>query len=591
MTDRESSETERFRRVETIFHAAIALAEEARPRFVREQAAGDEALAKRLLGMLQADDRADTTTSLLERARRNAVPAGALVGARLGRYRLVEFLGDGSFGEVYAGEQLEPIRRRVAVKVLYAAVSAEGSVERFQDEAQALAAMSHAGIAHIFDAGHDSPSPASPQRDSASGLEVAPPRLYLVMEHVEGASITTFAAHERLDTAARIGLIASVADAVQHAHQKGIIHRDLKPSNILVNRVDGVLAPKVIDFGVAKVIEGPHVHAGGGEASRGGLAGAPIRSARVVRRELSGTPQYMSPEQGDLARSADVDTRTDIYSLGVILYELVTGLVPFEAGRTQERRILPPSTRQLSEPGGTSAIPPIPRAMRGDLDHIVMKALEADPERRYASAGAFADDLRRLLRGDAVLAAPQTLRYRLRTAIWRHRVATTIAAMLLLAATIASIGIITGMVRARAEAARGDAINGFMRDVLTSVNPDRGGAHVELATVLNDASRLAAERFAGRPEVEAETRMLLGSIDVNLGRYPEALVEYRAAERLRSEAFGAESIPALESTIAATQVELARSRVADVAPGLPNSCAACTPRAARGIATQREWKR
>ena len=345
-------------------------------------------------------------------------------GGRIGPYKLLEQIGEGGMGLVWRAEQEEPVRRRVALKVIKQGLDSRQVLARFEAERQALAMMEHPNIAKVLDA-----------NSTPDG------RPYFVMELVEGISITEFCDEQRLSVRERLALFIPVCHAIQHAHQKGIIHRDVKPSNVLVARCDGKPVPKVIDFGVAKAVE-----------------------QRLTEKTLAtqfgavvGTPQYMSPEQAGL-NELDIDTRSDIYSLGVLLYELLTGTTPLTEAAVQTppfdevlRRIRTeepprPSTR-LGESGerlaGLStkrgpAPATLAKQLRGDLDWIVMTALEKDRDRRYQTAGGLALDIEKHLNHETVSARPPTVRYRVGKLIRRHRIGVAMGATLLLAATAAA---------------------------------------------------------------------------------------------------------------------------------------------------------
>ncbi len=350
---------------------------------------------------------------------------------QIGPYRVLEQLGRGGMGTVYLAEQREPVRRRVALKVIKPGMDTSEVIRRFRLEQQALAVMSHEGIARVFDAG------STPQG-----------RPYFAMEHVPGLPIVDYCDRHGLETEDRLRLFLPVCEAVQHAHQKGIIHRDLKPSNVLVTEQDGKAVPKIIDFGVAK-------------ATAGGLTAATLHTEHG---RLLGTPEYMSPEQAGW-HDLDIDTRTDVYALGAILYQLLTGSLPFDSTRLRAaspqemERILreedppTPSTRvRAATRGGTASS--LHRRLRGDLDWIVMKALAKDRNRRYANASDIAADIRRCLDREPVLAGPPSARYRLRKFVQRHR-AQAISALLLLASLLAGIaGTTHFMFEAQAVAAR-----------------------------------------------------------------------------------------------------------------------------------------
>src|SRR5262245_42514534 len=345
----------------------------------------------------------------------------AATGGAIGPYKLLEVVGEGGMGTVYLAEQQEPIRRLVALKVIKAGMDSKAVLARFEAERQALALMDHPNIAKVLDAG------ATP-----SG------RPYFAMELVKGIPITRYCDEMRLPPRERLGLFVRVCEAVQHAHQKGVIHRDLKPSNVLIAPYDGQPVPKVIDFGVAKA------------------AGQPLTDKTLFTglAAVVGTPEYMSPEQAEL-NNRDVDTRSDVYSLGVLLYELLTGTTPLDRSRVKGAALLEvlrlvreeeppkPSTR-VSTAAGLPALAASrglePRTLRGLLrgepDWIVMKALEKDRNRRYETASAFAADVRRYLTDEPVQACPPSAWYRFRKLARRNRRALVTASALTLAALV-----------------------------------------------------------------------------------------------------------------------------------------------------------
>jgi serine/threonine protein kinase len=397
-----------------IFTEAVHLPSEERVAFLDRACNGDAELRWKVEALLRSNDRAGDfleeppTGSISER--RAKVAAGEKPGDRIGKYKLLHEIGEGGCGVVFVAEQQEPIRRRVALKLIKPGMDTKSVIARFEAERQAMALMDHPNIAHIFDAG-----------TTENG------RPYFVMELVEGVKISDYCNHHSRPLDERLKLFIQVCDAIQHAHQKGIIHRDIKPSNVLVTTApDGKPVPKVIDFGIAKATTGQQ------------LTDKTIFTACEM---LIGTPAYMSPEQAALA-STEVDTRTDIYSLGVLLYELLTGTTPFDArellkaGFDEIRRVVReeepvrPSTRlttmRASELANVSKhhaaeAPKLIREMRGDLDWIVMKTLEKDRTRRYATANGLAMDIERYLSGEAVLARPPSAAYRFRKLAARNK--------------------------------------------------------------------------------------------------------------------------------------------------------------------------
>ncbi|HEY5911612.1 MAG TPA: protein kinase [Verrucomicrobiae bacterium] len=388
---------------------------EARAAFLERATAGDPGLRKAVEALL-ANHQPDT---FLEQGaagvlRESMAAAGKLTpqeeqpGDCIGRYKLLEKIGEGGFGVVYRAEQREPVRRQIAVKVIKLGMDTRSIVARFEAERQALALMDHPNIARVFDGGA-----------TVTG------RPYFVMELVRGVRITDYCQANQLSLRDRLVLFIQLCHALQHAHQKGVIHRDLKPSNVLVTVQDGKPVPKVIDFGVAKAIEEPLTE----------------KTVLTNFHAFIGTPAYTSPEQAEMT-GADVDTRSDIYSLGVLLYELLTGVTPFDAkeltqsGLDGMRRMIKevepprPSTRVRRAVAGNSATP-VTMLVDRDLDWIVMKCLEKDRTRRYETARELAADLQRYLDQEPVLARPQSTTYRLRKALRRHRVAFAAAAAIL----------------------------------------------------------------------------------------------------------------------------------------------------------------
>jgi WD40 repeat protein/serine/threonine protein kinase len=394
-----------------IFDGAIELPEEQRGAFVEKACAGDAPLRQRVEALLRAHEGAGTfmdNPAVAPGPEPMVVLAGR-TGQQIGNYKLLEQIGEGGCGVVYLAEQREPVRRQVALKVIKLGLDTKNVIARFEAERQALALMDHPNIAKVLEAGA-----------TESG------RPYFVMELVRGIPITDYCDQDNLRTAERLELFIQVCQAIQHAHQKGIIHRDIKPSNILVTMRDGTPVPKVIDFGIAK-------------ATQQRLTDKTLFTAL---QQFIGTPAYMSPEQAAM-NELGIDTRSDIYSLGVLLYELLTGKTPFEqkelaaAGLDAMRRTIlereppKPSTRLSAmvpdELVNTATrrrteVPKLIHSLRGDLDWIVMKALEKDRTRRYETANGLARDLDRHLRHEPVTARPYSRFYEFQKTVRRHRV-------------------------------------------------------------------------------------------------------------------------------------------------------------------------
>lgn len=411
-----------------IFAVVMELPVSERAAHLERVCSTDPAQKARIEALLRGFEASDRflETPVIERPR---IAAEKRPGDMIGRYRLIRRIGSGGCGVVYLAEQKEPVRRLVALKVIKLGLDTEQVVARFDAERQALAMMDHPGIARVFDAGT---------------TETGSP--FFVMEFVDGLPITKFCDTHSLSTRARLELFSQVCLAMQHAHQKGVIHRDIKPSNILVMMQDGVAMPKVIDFGIAK-------------ATLGRLT----EQALVTSLEhFVGTPAYMSPEQAEW-QGVDIDTRSDVYSLGVVLYELLTGRPPYEtqtlvqAGIDEIRRIIRevdpprPSTRISSMNADDrtqiallrrSAASNLQSILRGDLDCIVMRCLNKDRDRRYGTAHELVDDLRRHLQHEPVLARPPELSYRVQRFVARHRLA-CISAVVVIASLILGITIST----------------------------------------------------------------------------------------------------------------------------------------------------
>jgi len=484
-------------------------------------------------------------------------PLAERPGTVLGPYKLLEQIGEGGFGVVFMAEQHKPVRRKVALKVLKPGMDTRQVVARFEAERQALALMDHPNIAHVFDGG-----------------ETAGGRPYFVMELVRGIPITEFCDDNQLPVRQRLELFVRVCQAVQHAHQKGIIHRDLKPSNIMVTLHDGTPVVKVIDFGIAKAL------------------GQQLTDKTLFTNfaQLMGTPMYMSPEQAQLS-GLDMDTRTDIYSLGVLLYELLTGTTPFDAERLRTaaydeiRRIIreeeppKPSTR-LSTLGEATATVSANRQtdpkrlrqlFRGELDWIVMKALEKDRNRRYETASAFAADVERYLQDEPVQACPASAGYRLCKFFRRYKGPVTAGAALAVLLVLGIVGTSIGLAwalraeklatdrlleitkekeratsaetQAKEEAAIAKAVNDFLQnDLLAQAAPEKNARNkkVTVEEVLGRAAARIGGKFENQPQVEAAIQSTIGDTYSLLGDYRAAQPHLERALELHRGVLGEE---------------------------------------------------
>ena len=445
-------------------------------------------------------------------------------GTVIGPYKLLQPIGEGGMGTVYMAEQTQPVRRTVALKLIKSGMGSRQVLARFGAERQALALMDHPSIAKVFDAG-----------TTDAG------RPYFVMELVKGVPITKFCDDRRLTLRERLELAIPVCQAVQHAHQKGIIHRDLKPSNILIAMYDGKPVPKIIDFGVAKA------------------TGARLTDQTLYTEfgSIVGTLEYMSPEQAEL-NQLDIDTRSDIYSLGVLLYELLTGSTPLDHKRLKAVLFLEvlrlireeESPRPSLRLSTTDELPSIaacrhvePRKLsglvHGELDWIVMKALEKDRNRRFETANGLAADLRRYLDDEPVQACPPSISYIMRKFARRNRVTLLTAsfvALALLTGTVVSawqaIRATRAMATARDEAEKANAINEFlMKDLLGQASPYNNSVpdRLTLREVLDRAAARVETRFRTRPLLEAALRHTIAATYSGLGAYDECGPHFAAA--------------------------------------------------------------
>jgi non-specific serine/threonine protein kinase/serine/threonine-protein kinase len=473
---------------------------------------------------------------------------------QIGRYKLLSILGEGGMGIVYLAEQEQPIKRQMALKVIKPGMDSARVIARFEAERQALALLDHPNIAHVYDAG-----------TTESG------RPYFVMEYVEGLPITEHCDRYKLTIDERLKLFLQVCHAVHHAHQKGIIHRDIKPSNILVSTQDEQVVPKIIDFGVAKAIAQPLSE----------------RTLYTEQGQLFGTPEYMSPEQADMA-TEDIDTRSDIYSLGVLLYVLLTGVLPFEpetlreGGIEQIRKMIretdpkTPSTRltKLGEAAEKIAesrrtkIETLARRLHRELEWIPLKAMRKERTERYRSASELADDIENYLRGNPLIAGPLTAVYRFKKFVRRNRAFVTgIAAVLavLVAGVIISMSFAVRAERARAEA---QAVSDFLTgSVLDSFNlRNLMGKEITVRSILDATSQKLEGKFQDQPLVEASVRYSLVSAYGLLGLFEPAELHAKRVIEIRRTELGTEHIDTVISALALGWLYMLQGRCYEAEP-------------------------
>src|SRR5215467_7219531 len=540
-------EPERWQKIERVCYSALNEEKGARAAFLQQACGGDEALRRAvelLLSQHQKDDsflespamdvaakqlaqEAETTNLDTSGSDQTYPSAETLEDApsmpqkTLGPYRLLKKLGEGGMGKVWLAEQTAPVRRRVALKLIKAGMYDDAVLKRFASERQSLAIMDHPSIAKVFDAG------TTPDGQP-----------YFVMEYVPGIPITDYCDEKRLNIRERLELFIKACDGVQHAHLKAIIHRDLKPANILVTEVDGKPLPRIIDFGLAKAT----------------TRQAPDESMLTRLGSFVGTPGYMSPEQADTALQ-DVDTRTDVYSLGVVLYVLLTGSLPFDSKKNvqevlrQLREDEPrrPSTKiatdMKSSTGSAQNRGSEPRQLakllRGDLDWITMKALEKDRTRRYGTLSELAADITRYLDHEPVVARSASAAYRLQKYLRRHRIAVAAATGLIAMLAAFAIAQRVQLQRTRLERDRAARISDVLTGMFKVLDPTaQRGNSVTAREILDKASRDIETGMAKDPVAQAQMMQVMATVYHNLGLYSRATMLEQESLEIRKRVLG-----------------------------------------------------
>ena len=517
-------DAERFEIVKRILATLESLPDAERDAWLDSACGGDAQLRSDVESLMSDADVPSImrTGGLASRVGSMMADDRAALGRHVGPYRLVDVLGEGGMGVVYHAEQTTPIHRHVALKLVPFGMDTARMMSRFESERQTLARMNHPYIAQALEAG---------AADDG--------RPYFVMELVHGEPVTDYCAREKPPLAVRLKLFLQICEAVQHAHQRGIIHRDLKPSNVLLTRQGAELVPKIIDFGIAKAV--------GQDESRQMLT--------TMQGQLVGTPEYMSPEQAGVI-DAGVDTRTDVYSLGVMFYELLCGKRPYDLKKRTavelERALRTPPIAPSRVAGADGVLPPR-RQMSRDLDAVTMMAIEQRPDDRYASVEQLADDVRRVIEHRPVRARAQTLTYRTQQFIRRHAAGVVTAAVIAAIATAGAAGIViqrnraiaseqkavNEAARARAEADKASEVARFLTDLFREADPSRArGAAVTARELLERGARRLATDLGSQGALRATLMDTIGMVYRALGMIDEAERITTESLAIRREALG-----------------------------------------------------
>jgi serine/threonine protein kinase/tetratricopeptide (TPR) repeat protein len=548
---------DRWERISALFDQVRDIPPNECETFLRRECPDDPDLIREVLSLLEhrSDEFLENPDHLADRPD----PPAAEIPSTIGPYKILSELGSGGMGVVYLAEQQRPVERKVALKVIQQGMLTKQVMARFDTERQALALMSHPNIARVYDAGTtDSGNP------------------YFVMEYVEGVPITEHCDQHRLGSRERLELFADVCDGLQHAHQKGIIHRDIKAPNLLVTTEDDRAVAKIIDFGISKAVDRRLTEV----------------TAHTELGQVVGTPEYMSPEQAELT-GQDIDTRTDIYSLGVLLYVLLVGELPFDSAKLRGasfdelRRMIReddpprPSTRFTSLGDRRTAVSlerkadpgSFVRELRGDLDWIVMKALDKDRTRRYATAAEFAADVRRYLNDEPVIARPPGAGYQMAKFVRRHRVGVSAAGLVLVLLILGSVGTTVGMLRAKQaertateEAQTSDAVVSYLFDIFENADPEATSLREVTAEEILEAGKTRIEQLADRPLAQARLATEIGRIYRAKGEWNEARLLLERALDIKRETPGVENIDLLRSINQVANLEMEKQNFEKAAP-------------------------